>query len=35
MLLPDEDLAVLRTGCLKYFERKEDRANGPASLLSG
>ncbi|KAG6841506.1 hypothetical protein C0991_010120 [Blastosporella zonata] len=31
----DEDLAVLRTGCFKYFERGGECINGPVSLLSG
>ncbi|KXN90334.1 Squalene monooxygenase [Leucoagaricus sp. SymC.cos] len=31
----DECLAVLRTGCLKYFERGGECINGPISLLSG
>ncbi|KAJ7166479.1 squalene epoxidase-domain-containing protein [Mycena crocata] len=30
----DEDLAVLRTGCIKYFERGGECVTGPASLLS-
>ncbi|KAJ7461823.1 squalene epoxidase-domain-containing protein [Mycena galericulata] len=30
----DEDLAVLRTGCIKYFERGGECITGPASLLS-
>jgi len=31
----DEELAVLRTGCFKYFERGGECVNGPVSLLSG
>ncbi|PSR97092.1 hypothetical protein PHLCEN_2v4373 [Hermanssonia centrifuga] len=31
----DESLAVLRTGCFKYFERGGDCVEGPVSLLSG
>jgi len=31
----DEYLAVLRTGCFKYFERGGECVNGPVSLLSG
>ncbi|TFK21857.1 squalene epoxidase [Coprinopsis marcescibilis] len=31
----DENLAVLRTGCFKYFERGGECVNGPVSLLSG
>ncbi|KAG6875754.1 hypothetical protein C0992_002508, partial [Termitomyces sp. T32_za158] len=31
----DEHLAVLRTGCFKYFERGGECINGPVSLLSG
>ncbi|KAF5379447.1 hypothetical protein D9615_006574 [Tricholomella constricta] len=31
----DEQLAVLRTGCFKYFERGGECVNGPVSLLSG
>ncbi|KAF9563554.1 squalene epoxidase [Agrocybe pediades] len=31
----DEELAVLRTGCFKYFERGGECINGPVSLLSG
>ncbi|KAG5643931.1 hypothetical protein DXG03_009339 [Asterophora parasitica] len=31
----DELLAVLRTGCFKYFERGGECINGPVSLLSG
>ncbi|KAF9445856.1 SE-domain-containing protein [Macrolepiota fuliginosa MF-IS2] len=31
----DEYLAVLRTGCFKYFERGGECINGPVSLLSG
>lgn len=31
----DENLAVLRTGCFKYFERGGECINGPVSLLSG
>ncbi|KAG5651436.1 hypothetical protein H0H81_008640 [Sphagnurus paluster] len=31
----DECLAVLRTGCFKYFERGGECVNGPVSLLSG
>lgn len=31
----DEELAVLRTGCFKYFERGGDCVEGPVSLLSG
>ncbi|GLB41490.1 putative squalene epoxidase [Lyophyllum shimeji] len=30
----DEELAVLRTGCFKYFERGGDCITGPVSLLS-
>ncbi|KAJ7582568.1 squalene epoxidase-domain-containing protein [Mycena floridula] len=30
-----EELAVLRTGCFKYFERGGECINGPVSLLSG
>ncbi|KAJ7691753.1 squalene epoxidase-domain-containing protein [Mycena rosella] len=30
----DPDLAVLRTGCIKYFERGGACVSGPASLLS-
>ncbi|KAJ6473646.1 squalene epoxidase-domain-containing protein [Mycena vitilis] len=30
----DEDLAVLRTGCMKYFERGGECVSGPALLLS-
>jgi hypothetical protein len=33
--LSDEELAVLRTGCFKYFERGGDCVEGPVSLLSG
>ncbi|RDB27679.1 Squalene monooxygenase [Hypsizygus marmoreus] len=31
----DEELAVLRTGCFKYFERGGQCIEGPVSLLSG
>lgn len=31
----DELLAVLRTGCFKYFECGGECINGPVSLLSG
>ncbi|KAI0272615.1 squalene epoxidase-domain-containing protein [Gloeopeniophorella convolvens] len=31
----DEYLAVLRTGCFKYFERGGECVRGPVSLLSG
>ena len=31
----DEQLAVLRTGCFKYFERGGECGNGPVSLPSG
>ncbi|KAF9461143.1 squalene epoxidase [Collybia nuda] len=31
----DEELAVLRTGCFKYFERGGECVEGPVSLLSG
>lgn len=31
----DENLAVLRTGCFKYFELGGECVNGPVSLLSG
>lgn len=31
----DEELAVLRRGCFKYFERGGECVNGPVSLLSG
>ncbi len=30
----DEELAVLRTGCFKYFERGGECVRGPVSLLS-
>ena len=30
-----EDLAVLRTGCFKYFELGGDCVEGPVSLLAG
>jgi hypothetical protein len=33
--LSDEELAVLRRGCFKYFERGGDCVRGPVSLLSG
>jgi squalene monooxygenase len=31
----DEELAILRTGCFKYFECGGECINGPVSLLSG
>lgn len=31
----DDDLATLRTGCIKYFECGGECINGPISLLSG
>jgi len=31
----DENLAVLRSGCFKYFERGGECINGPVSFLSG
>ncbi|KAH6915608.1 squalene epoxidase [Coprinopsis sp. MPI-PUGE-AT-0042] len=31
----DDALAVLQTGCFKYFERGGECVNGPVSLLSG
>lgn len=30
-----EELAILRRGCFKYFERGGDCITGPVSLLSG
>ena len=35
MLSSDENLAILREGCFKYFELGGECINGPVSLLSG
>lgn len=34
-MLADENLAVLREGCFRYFELGGECINGPVSLLSG
>ena len=31
----DSNLAILQTGCFKYFERGGECIRGPVSLLSG